>query len=348
MKRMILALFILILFFVAVSLSIGWGLSTRKYEGPATDHFDGKRFRNPGSVEAKKFADVMKWMIDREKGEWKEVVDTAPGNPPIAELDEGRIRITFINHSSMLIQAGGVNILTDPIWSLRASPFQWIGPKRMRPPGIRFEDLPEIHLTLISHNHYDHLDANTVRALEEKFRPLFIVPLGVSDYLKKIGVANTRELDWHEKRRFSENLEIISTPAIHFSGRGLMDRDASLWCGFVLKTPAGSVYFAGDTGYGDVFKEIGEKYGPFAAAILPIGAYKPQWFMSPIHVSPEEAARIHLDIKSEKSIAAHFGCFPLADEGMDEAGEDLEKAKSKYGLENDFVVLKEGDYIDIR
>lgn len=346
---MIAVILILIFFTILALLTIGWKLSTRKYEGPVTGHFDGKKFNNPDSVEAKKFSDAMRWMLNRERGEWKEVVDSTYGEPPQPVLEEGRIRITFVNHNSMLIQLGNINILTDPIWSRRASPFQWIGPKRMRPPGIRFEDLPEIHLVLISHNHYDHLDANTVRALENKFHPLFIVPLGVATYLEEIGATHTQEMDWDKTFTFNERLEIIATPAIHFSGRGLMDRDASLWCGFVMKTHDGNVYFAGDSGYGDIFRETSKKYGPFVSAIIPIGAYKPGWFMSPIHVSPEEAVKIHVDIQSKKSIASHFGCFPLADEGMGEAEADLQKARIKYNLsEEDFIVLREGDYIDIR
>lgn len=346
---MFIVLGIVISVFFAGAAVTGWKLSTDRYKGPPNDHFDGKKFKNPGNVEAKTFADVIKWALTRQQGEWEENNKPSFGASPEKELPHGKIRITFINHSTMLIQAGSVNILTDPIWSDRASPVQWIGPKRMRPAGIRFEDLPPVHIVLISHNHYDHLDVKTVQALEKTHKPIFVSPLGVGAFLQKKGLSAVQELDWHESFSYNTDIEIISTPAIHFSGRGWLDRDGSLWCGFVIKNSSGNVFFAGDTGYGDIFEEIGRKYGPFAAAMIPIGAYKPRWFMSPIHVSPDEAVRVHLDLGVEKSVAMHFDLFALADEGMNDAPQDLNKAKKKMGIKEDaFIVLKEGDYIDIR
>jgi L-ascorbate metabolism protein UlaG (beta-lactamase superfamily) len=338
----------IILFFLISSSCIGWKLSAPVYKGPQSTNFDGSKFINPEGIRASGFLDLIKWMLTRERGEWPEVTDAFIGPPPAKKLPVDQIRITFINHATTLIQMNGFNILTDPIWSERASPFQWIGPKRVRPPGINFEDLPPIDLVLISHNHYDHLDENTLKMLEENHRPLYVVPLGVGQFLKNRDIDKIIELDWEQSVEVFPEMTLISVPAIHFSGRGFNDRDATLWCGYVIRGIAGKVYFAGDSGYGEIFKEIGRKYGPFQASLIPIGAYRPEWFMSPIHVSPAEAVKIHQDVDSEKSVAIHYGTFPLADEGLGDAIKDLERAKIDSHLENDeFIVLKEGTYIDI-
>ena len=252
--------------------------------------------------------------------------------------------VYFVNHSTFLIQLGNFNILTDPVWSNRVSPFKWLGPQRMRPPGIKFGELPDIHLVLISHNHYDHLDVSTLIKIHKKFNPLIITPLGVSKLLLQKGIDNCIEMDWWQNQKINDQSEIVCVPALHFSGRGMFDRDKTLWAGFIIKSTFGNIYFAGDTGYGDIFKQIGKEYGPINLAILPIGAYLPQWFMSPIHTSPEEAVKIHLDLQADKSVAMHFGTFPLADDGMWQPQEDLKKEKEKYQVDN-FYVLEEGDKI---
>lgn len=336
------------IFFLMASSFVGWKLSAPVYKGQKTKNFNGREFVNPGGIKAKTFSDLVKWMLNREKGSWSDSVIVSEGPPPEKFLADGHWRITFINHSTALIQVGGINLLIDPIWSKRASPFQFIGPKRVRTPGIRFEDLPHIDLVLISHNHYDHLDVSTIRKLQEVYQPLFIVPLGVGRFLEKKGISNFKELDWEQSEMFAESLKITAAPAIHFSGRGFYDRNATLWCGFIIQNGADKIYYAGDTGYGGIFREIGLKYGPFKASLIPIGAYRPEWFMEPIHVSPVGAIKIHRDVRSQKSIALHHGTFPLADEGLGEAIEDLEKAKIEFGLEKDeFVVLSEGSHIDL-
>jgi L-ascorbate metabolism protein UlaG (beta-lactamase superfamily) len=314
--------------------------------GPQSDHFDGKKFSNPNGSKARSLFDVLKWSLSGDKGEWRELTlqDGPCGDvPDVSGIDRDEAVFTFVNHSTFLIQTSGINILTDPIWSDRASPFQWIGPKRMRPPGIKFEDLPEIHLVMLSHNHYDHLDINTVMELSEKHDPLFIVPLGVASYLQDNGIYNTVELDWWEQHDYKQDVSVSSVPAQHFSGRGLTDRDKTLWCGYVLQLPKGNIYFAGDTGYDGFFKEIGRRFAPIHTALIPIGAYRPRWFMQPIHIDPDEAVQIHNDIGAPQSIGMHFGTFPLADDGMDEPIEDLAKARKKYGVaDNDFITLEEG------
>lgn len=321
-------------------------ISAPSYRGPKSEHFDGKRFRNPDGVRARGLLDVIKWSLTGDPGEWKDYIKNGNityGPPPQNMVDNGETTITFVNHATFLIQTNGLNILTDPIWSDRASPFQWIGPKRMRPPGIRFEDLPEIHAVLISHNHYDHLDMGTVKRLHREFDPLFITPLGITPFLKKHGITNTIELDWWEERQMNDDVTVAGVPAQHFSGRGLTDRDKTLWCGFVVQTPTGNIYFAGDTGYDGFFKDIGKRYAPIDVALIPIGAFRPRWFMSPIHVSPEEAVFIHQDVQAETSIGIHFGTFPMADDGMTEPPEELAKARAKHGVaDTSFITLEEG------
>lgn len=315
------------------------------YKGPESDHFDGKKFSNLDGIRARGFFDIIKWALTEEPGEWKELKeqDISYGEAPLARINDNSIHVTFVNHATFLIQTGGLNILTDPIWSLRASPFQWIGPKRMRPPGIRFEDLPDIDLVLISHNHYDHLDIHTVKRLQQEHNPQFIMPLGVSLYLHQNGVTQTIEMDWWEHKEFSDKISISAVPSQHFSGRGLSDRDKTLWCGYVLETEAGTVYFAGDSGYDGFFKKIGSTFNPIDLALIPIGAYRPRWFMEPIHVDPEQAVHIHQDVGAKKSIGMHFGTFPLADDGMREPKKDLAVAKEKHGLADDaFITLKQG------
>jgi len=342
----------LISFFAAVLLLIfatyvvDFIIKAPAYRGPKSRHFDGKIFSNLDGIKARGFKDIIKWALSGDPGTWTKLHQkhTEFGSIKHARNGYEDVHITFVNHATFLIQIDGMNILTDPVWSLRASPFQWIGPKRMRPPGIRFQDLPEIDLVLISHNHYDHLDKNSVRALKNAFDPQFIAPLGVSEYLNKLGIERTRDMDWWNRRDISKKLSISSVPAQHFSGRGLSDRDKTLWCGYILQTPSTTVYFAGDTGYDGFFKKIGAEFDPIDVALIPIGAYRPRWFMRPIHVNPEEAVLIHRDIGARTSIGMHFGTFPLADDGMSEAREDLEKAKNKHGLSHEeFITLQEGE-----
>jgi L-ascorbate metabolism protein UlaG (beta-lactamase superfamily) len=343
------SLLLIPLLIAAIFTAVGYFLSAPGYKGPVTDHFDGKRFINPGGVKAQGLPAVFKWMINRERSPWIESVanHTEVLEKPIAKVNEG-MRITFVNHSTFLIQVEGVNILTDPVWSNRTSPFEWAGPRRMRPPGVPFETLPAIDLVLLSHNHYDHLDIKTLTKLWKRDQPKIITALGISAFLNQHGIENSVDLDWWDQTAFG-GLEVFAVPAQHFSSRGSFDRDATLWCGFMVKLGAGYLYFAGDTGYNEnTFKEIGGRFSPIDLSLIPIGAYKPQWFMSPIHCSPEEAVRIHEDVRSKKSIATHFGTFPLADDGQEEPVKDLAAALVARGIDGgNFRVLQEGKPLSI-
>jgi L-ascorbate metabolism protein UlaG (beta-lactamase superfamily) len=328
---------------------LGWIFSAPAYSGPVSDHFDGKKFYNPWGIKAHGYKELMKWARTRERGLWQQVRDNGFREIPPAIIEGDSIRVTFVNHSTFLIQTQGLNILTDPVWSERASPLSFAGPERMRPPGIRFEDLPKIDIILLTHNHYDHLDIRTMKMLARGHAPLIYCPLGVGKYLMRKGISGIKEMDWWDSLAIAGGFKLVCTPAQHFSGRGMFDRDRTLWCGFALMNERGSIYYSGDTGYGDFFSQIAERISPIRLAFLPIGAYKPAWFMSPIHTSPADALRIHQEIGSAISIAMHFGTFPLADDGMEEAVRDLEVAKEREGVQNDeFIYLGEGKAIEIR
>ncbi len=331
---------------VLIFFGIGFALSAPKYKGPVSDHFDGKKFFTPGGRQAQGLSGVFKWMSNRKHEPWKIQHNVSHGAKPPERVGRGS-RITFVNHSSFLIQVDGINILTDPVWSERVSPFSWAGPKRMRPPGIRFEDLPKIDLILLTHNHYDHLDLPTLTSIYRKHQSKIVTSLGVKAFLESRNIDNATELDWWETFKFNDSILIESVPAQHFSSRGMFDRDATLWCGFVIRRPGGNIYFVGDTGYHpNIFKEIGERCAPIDVAIVPIGAYKPEWFMSPIHVSPAEAVQIHSDIQSRLSIATHFGTFPLADDTLEDPIFGLQQALKEKGISPEsFIVPKEGEGI---
>jgi L-ascorbate metabolism protein UlaG (beta-lactamase superfamily) len=342
----LLILIFVALLFVVVSSTIGFFLSAPRYKGPVSDHFDGHKFFTPGGAAAKGLPEVLKWMLGRKASPWIADNNIGYGQAPPPRIGRGA-RITFVNHSTFLIQVDGINILTDPVWSERTSPFQWAGPRRKRPPGIRFEDLPKIDLILLSHNHYDHLDIATLKRLYQKHRPHIVTALGIKPYLTLHGINDTTELDWWKEWIMNDGLKIRCVPAQHFSGRGMYDRDATLWCGFAVIRMGGNIYFAGDSGYQEkMFREIGERCSPIHVALIPIGAFKPEWFMSPIHCSPKEAVKIHKDLGSNLSIGTHFGTFPLADDNSEDAISELAEARKSQGVSDDqFITLKEGEAI---
>lgn len=288
-----------------------------KYRGPQSDHFDGKRFHNLQPTRHAGFLDMVKWLTRRDPGKWERWREIVPAAPPPARVAGRALRVTWVNHSTFLVQTENVNLLTDPIWSMRCSPVQWAGPKRHHRPGIRFEELPPIDAVLISHNHYDHMDVPTLRHLERRHT---LVGLGNAAFLQ-----GATDLDWWQSAAISEDVRVHCVPAQHFSSRGLTDRDANLWCGFVVETPHGAIYFAGDTGYGPHFQMIAERFGPIRLALLPIGAFRPEWFMRAVHISPREAVRAARDLGAQLSIPMHYSTFHLGDDGQDEPAEVLRR-----------------------
>lgn len=312
-----------------------------------SDHFDGRRFFNPNGKKARSLGDVLLWKLRSRAEPWPRDVmgPVAQAKPPLT-AKQGELRATFVNHATVLLQVDGCNILTDPIWSKRASPVHWAGPKRRQEPGVRFDDLPPIHLVLLSHNHYDHLDMPSVRRLAGKHHPAFVAPLGVAKLLRSKGI-DCAELDWWHHTQ-AAGIDVTCVPAQHFSARGLTDRNATLWCGYYLQTPLGRVYFAADTGFGEHFEAIQNRCGPPRLAFLPIGAYKPRWFMSPIHMGPDEAVRAHKILGAELSVAIHFGTFQLADDGPRTPVLELETAFKAESLKGRFIALRNGEHITLR
>jgi L-ascorbate metabolism protein UlaG (beta-lactamase superfamily) len=306
------------------------------YRGTVSDHFDGKRFFNHEQGEHGRDA-FLKWMLHRDHGYWREWVDEPPGEKPPERVGEGRMRVTFINHSTLLVQADNVNILTDPIWSERCSPVSFAGPKRRRAPGIRFRDLPPIDFVLVSHNHYDHLDLPTLHALRKRFWPRILTPLGNDAFLKQHGIRNVIALDWWDSHQ-----QFTLVPARHFCSRGLSDRDANLWGGFMISGPSGNAYFAGDTGFGAHFEQIKARFPDIRAALLPIGAYLPRWFMQPMHMSPDDVVRAHEILGAQTSIPIHYGTFDLGDDGELEPIEHLRHAIAGAGNPN-IAILEHGE-----
>jgi len=241
-----------------------------------------------------------------------------------ALLRAGRVNpsITWIGHSTLLVQINGINILTDPQWSERASPVSWGGPRRLSPPGLAFEDLPRIDFVLISHDHYDHLDLNTVKRLAEAHDPLFLLPLGLKAWFAENGMTRAEELDWWQEREY-RGVRFVCVPAQHFSQRTLWDANERLWASWAVLSSERKFYFAGDTGYFDGFKEAGQRLGPFDLAAIPIGAYVPPEIMKSVHTTPEEAVQAFLDLDARILLGTHWATFDLAEEPLDEPPERL-------------------------
>lgn len=316
--------------------------------------FDGNRFYNykeddfQKKIYKKSLFGFFKWRIDRKKyiQAWPKWIENKKYDLPILEKNSNQIIASFINHSTVLIQIEGINILTDPVWSNRVSPFSFIGPKRVRDPGLTLDQLPNIDLILISHDHYDHLDIESLKILRDKFNPKIISGLNINKVLNKHNM-NCIELDWWDKTNFKD-LDIHFLPAKHWSGRkGFFGNNSTLWGSFMIKSPQKQIYFAGDTAYSNHIKNINEEFGTIDLALLPIGAYEPRWFMKESHTNPYEAALIHKELDSRNSIAVHYGTFRLSDESYTDPINDLKKAVDELSLEFPFHILEPGESLII-
>ncbi|MCP5498944.1 MAG: MBL fold metallo-hydrolase [Leptospiraceae bacterium] len=295
------------------------------------------------------FSDFLKWRWNRGS-ELEKVIDPknykfsyVENNAEEIRKNTNKFSVTWIGHATSLIQLDGKNILTDPIWSERCSPLSFVGPKRYVKPGIEMKNLPRIHFVLISHNHYDHMDLPSLKELNKRFSPTFIVGLKNKQFLESNGIQNVIELDWWD-HVFRDGLRIHFTPTQHFSARGLLDRNETLWGSFIIEGQENTFYFAGDTAYFPGFKEIAEKFPRIDLAILPIGAYEPRWFMSPVHMDPAGAVLAFMDLKAKYLLPMHYQTFVLTDEPLDEP---LKLCKKEYEAKqlppNHLLPLKIGE-----
>jgi L-ascorbate metabolism protein UlaG (beta-lactamase superfamily) len=284
-------------------------------------------------------------MLREPRTPWPAHVDVALRQPPA--LDGAGAAITFIGHATFLIQTPAGNLLTDPMYSQRASPLTWIGPRRVRQPAVAFEDLPHVSTVLLSHNHYDHCDLATLRAIAKRFNPVVVTPLGNADLVRSAGIRRVEELGWWQHAATGA-LPIMLTPAQHFSARTPFDRNRALWGGFIVAVEKLRIFFAGDTAYAPFFREIRHRCGPIDLALLPIGAYEPRWFMRAVHMNPAEAVEAHIDLDAAESIAMHFGTFQLTTEGLDAPLRALDDARRMKGIAaSRFRALEFGESIRI-
>lgn len=292
-----------------------------RYHGPVTDHFDGRRFHNAVRFEDRQIEDGIRLearALAGRRGYWTQWQEVATDTPP-ARVGAGDLRVTFVNHSTVLIQGDGVNVLTDPVWAKRVSPVSWFGPKRHRPPGVRFEDLPPIDVVVVSHDHYDHMDLATLRRLAARFHPRIVTGLGNAKYLAAHGVAGAEEIDWWQTVTVAPGVSVTGVPAQHWSARSLRDKWRTLWLGFVVALPSGNVYFAGDTGYRDeIFAALHDRFPALRLAILPIAPARPRAAMAPRHMDAGDAVRAAATLHAATSVAVHFGTFQQGDDGEDE------------------------------
>ena len=318
------------------------------WSGAPSDHFDGKRFHNvfPGTAVIHGTGSGFKWLFGMsERGLYPRVSENAYRPELAPSVDGPDWECTMVNHSTMLIRTAGLNILTDPVWSDYVSPVQGVGPARHRPPGIVWEDLPPIDICLLTHDHYDHFDAATLRRLRLRDNPLFIVPLGLRALLEyHIGPARIEERDWWESVSAGK-LSITLTPAHHWSNRyrGSSNHNLSLWCGYWLESLGGPrICYVGDTAASPAFEHIRRRLGAPDLALIPIGAYRPDWLRHH-HVSPDEAVDIFLALRAKQALGCHFGTWQLGHEGYDETLIDLSTALHRRGIRSErFIAAENG------
>ena len=338
----------------------GWGWNRHRPPTPPDNHekpHHGENgFRNLHPHDHHNFRDFFRWQLRLGKRETRPIPkrelprrykprQVEPCLETLHSPDPSILQITWIGHTTFLIQAEGLNLLTDPIFSKRCSPLGFVGPRRKAPPGLHPTQLPPIDAVVISHDHYDHLDRKSIRMVGNL--PRYFLPLGVSRWFTRRGFTNWEEKDWGDTTEHGP-LRLHCLPAQHFSGRTLFDRNHTLWCSWALEIGGKRIYFLGDTGYAPYFREIGASHGPFDCAIIPIGAYRPRWYMNGVHVDTREAVQIHKDVQSRFSIASHWGTFKLAAEPAHEPPHYLNKVLAEESMPRDqFRVLDFGETVQL-
>lgn len=306
-------------------------------DGSYPPHFDGERYFNPGYGEHPSLWDFLRWRVRRGgRHPWpRAVANPASDVPPERVDDGGALRVSYVGHVTALLQTCGVNVLTDPVWSQRASPVPFAGPRRVRKPGVRLRDLPPLDAILISHNHYDHLDRATLARLAALRPATVYAPLGNARLITKAAPSlRVHEMDWGDCVDLGGGVRLHLEPMLHWSARGVRDRNIALWGAFVLETPHGNVLFIGDTAYGagETFRHHRAKFGSFRLALLPIGAYLPRWFMKFSHMDPAEAVQAMKELDAAYALATHYEVFPLADDKFDAPRKALEEARRLHQI----------------
>lgn len=323
------------------------------YVGAPSPHFDGTRFFNPAPMPDRGFSDFLRWQFTREPVKWPAAIaNPAMGKPP-ARVDGNAMLVTMVGHASVLIQSGGLNVLTDPVWSNQVGPTSFLGPSRVRPPGVAFADLPKIDAVVVSHNHYDHMDIPTLRMLWERDRAKIVVPLGNDAILRdNIPGIEPIAVDWGGTVDLGGGARIIAAPVQHWSQRGPFDRDKALWAGYLIDLPGGLAYFSGDTGLGTgwwVDETVKLAPRQIDVALLAIGSYLPRWFMAPAHIDPLEAVGVFQKLGTRSALGIHWGTFPLGDDGPDQAVTELKVARERTGIAAEaFRTLEPGEFWKVR
>jgi L-ascorbate metabolism protein UlaG (beta-lactamase superfamily) len=310
---------------------------SRYYHGPVSDHFNGERFFDPCGAPPRSRWDLLRWQLHRRttRSNWPAWAPSPYADRPPQRVEGTELRICYVGHASFLVQTSGLNILLDPVWSKRASPFRFVGPKRVNDSGIAFADLPPIDVVLVSHAHYDHLDVATLSRIAARHRPRVITPLGNDTIMRRADPAIAAEAyDWEQSADLGAGVSATLVPTRHWSARSLSDRNMALWASFVIASPGGRIYFVADSGYGDgrYFRAVGQRHGPLRLAILPIGAYEPRWFMREQHMNPAEAVQAFIDCGAELALGHHYGTFQLTDEAIDAPPAALAEALKAAGI----------------
>ena len=329
--------------------SMQHGSLTSAFNYIANPHTHSKGFFHPWPLPPRQGAQLLSWLINRQPAAWPRwqsnpVVQQLPIARPDAHLNDWKI--WFIGHVTTLIQIGSYNFLTDPVWSMRASPVGFAGPRRVRPAGLALQQLPRIDAVLLSHNHYDHMDLAALNWLHQRDQMPIYTGLANAQYLPK--AMNVIEMDWWDQLPLPQDpsIKIVFTPAQHFSGRGLRDGNQALWGGLSILTPDDHLFFAGDTGYSGHFSDIRQRLGAPRLALLPIGAYEPRAIMQVMHMNPADAVQAHLDLAAHRSLAIHYRTFQLTDEAMNQPLLELATALTQQQLAQDcFYTPLEGEMV---